>query len=142
MVAMDPAPSSQLLMLSVTKPSTDILVSTHNKYYGSQATNQPTTSTTNPSTESLPPNVIPELKIKPPKGVVDKLTYNTRARAAQNYNIFEDLAQSPSAMSSLEILQNCPSQKHALLSAIGVIDLIDSNLVIFNHTGYVPQLPA
>ena len=62
---------------------------------------------------------MPELTIKPPKGVVHKLTFNPRARAAQHYNIVEDLAQSPSAMSTLEVLQNCPSQRQALLSAIG-----------------------
>ena len=45
-------------------------------------------------------------------------------------------------MSALELLQNCPSQKQALLSAIGGIDPTDSNLVVFNHTGYVPQLPV
>ena len=45
-------------------------------------------------------------------------------------------------MSALEVLQNCPSQKQALLSVIGGIDATDSNLVFFNHTGYVPQLPA
>ena len=28
------------------------------------------------------------------------------------------------------------------MSAIGGIDLIDSNLVVFNHEGYTPQLPA
>ena len=45
-------------------------------------------------------------------------------------------------MSALEVLQNFPSQKQALLSAIGGIDLIDSNLIVFNHRGYVPQLPV
>ena len=90
-----------------------------------------------------PPPVIPELTIKPLKGVIHKSTYNPRARAAKNYNIVEDLAQSPSTMSALEVLQNCPSQKQALLSAIGGIDptdsnLVVSNLVVFNHTGYVP----
>ena len=45
-------------------------------------------------------------------------------------------------MSTLEVLQNCPSQKQALLSAIGGIDPTDSNLVSFNHKGYDPQLPA
>ena len=49
LVATDLASSSQVLMLSVTNPSTYILVSTRNKYYGIQATDQPTTSTTNPS---------------------------------------------------------------------------------------------
>ena len=85
LVATDPAYSSQVLMLSVKKPSIDILVSKHNKDYGSQATDQPTTSTTNLSTESVPPTTIPELTIKPPKGVVHKSTYNTQERAAHNY---------------------------------------------------------
>ena len=43
-------------------------------------------------------------------------------------------------MSTLEVLQNSPSQKKALLSAIGGIDPTDSNLVVFNHVGYTPQL--
>ena len=109
LVATDPAPSSQVLMLSTTKPSQDILVSKRNKYYGSLDTNQPTTSTTNPYNESVPPPVIHELTIKPPKGVVHKLTFNPRAQATQNYNIVEYLALSPSAMSMLEVLQNVPS---------------------------------
>ena len=75
LVATDPAPSSQVLMLSTTKPSLDILESTQNKDYGSLA-DQPTTSTMNPSNESVPPPFIPELTIKPPKGVIHKLTYN------------------------------------------------------------------
>ena len=85
--------------------------------------------------ESVSPTAIPKLTIKPPKGVIHKSTYNPRARADQNYNIVEYLAQSPSIMSSLEVLQNFPSQKHALLSAIGGIDPNDSNLVVLNHTG-------
>src|SRR5260221_78112 len=96
LVATDPTPSSQVLMLSTTKPSQGILVSTWNKYYGSPSTDQPTTLTMNPSNESVPPTVIPELRIKPSKGVIHKSTYNPQARAAQNYNIVEDLAQSPS----------------------------------------------
>ena len=111
MVATDPAPSSQVLMLFVTKPSTDILVSMCNKYYGSPTTDQPITSTMNLSMESIPPTTIPKLTIKPPKGVIHKSTYNPQARATQKYNIVEDLDQSPSAMFTLEVLQNCPSQK-------------------------------
>ena len=45
-------------------------------------------------------------------------------------------------MLTLEVLLNFPSQKKALLSAIGGIDPTDSNLVSFNHKGYDPQLPA
>jgi hypothetical protein len=46
----------------------------------------------------------------PPKGVIQKSTFNPHACAAQNYNIVEDLAQAPSTMSALEILQSCPTQ--------------------------------
>jgi hypothetical protein len=46
----------------------------------------------------------------PPKGVVKKSAFNPHARAAQNYSIVEDLAQAPSAMSALEVLQSCPAQ--------------------------------
>ena len=105
-----------------------------------KATYQPN-SLTKTSLEVVPP-IIPELTIKPPTGVVHKLTFKPCARAAQNYNIVEDLAHSPSAMSTLEVLQNYPSQKQALLSTIGGIDPVDSNLVAFNHKGYEPQLSA
>jgi len=101
-----------------------------------KATDQPSSSTTT-SSEVVPP-IIPKLTIKPPKGVVHKSTFNPHARAAQNYNIVKDLAQSPSTMSTLEVLQNCPSQKKALLSAIGGLYPTDSNLVSFNQKGYEP----
>ena len=66
-----------------------------------KATDQPSSSTTN-STEVVPP-IIPEINIKPPKGVVHKSTFNSHGRAAKNYNIVEDLAQSPFAVSTLEV---------------------------------------
>lgn len=67
-----------------------------------QAIDQPTSSTafsSNPTT-----NVIPtELTIKLPKGIIHKSTFNPRTRVSQNYNIVEDLAQAPSAISTLEV---------------------------------------
>jgi len=45
-------------------------------------------------------------------------------------------------MSTLEVPQNCLSQKQDLLSVIGGIDQTDSNLVFFNHKGYDPRLPT
>jgi hypothetical protein len=45
----------------------------------------------------------------PPKGIIQKLAFNPHAHAAQNYNIVEDLAQAPSTMSALEVLQSCPT---------------------------------
>jgi hypothetical protein len=68
-----------------------------------------------PGLESPPPLETP-LQIKnlepPPrilKGVLKFSTHNPNARASQNYSIVEDLGQTPCAMSSLEVLQMCPS---------------------------------
>lgn len=47
--------------------------------------------------------------IRPPKGELQCTMHNTSARDTQHYNIIKDLAQVPSAMSVLEVLQTCPS---------------------------------
>ena len=102
------------------------------------------TSTTPPPVSGLlqieKPN--PDLIIKPlAKGVLRKSDFNPHARAAQNYNIVEDLAISPSAMPALEVLQSCPAQRKLLLSAIGAVDVQDSNLIIFDLENSTPCLP-
>jgi hypothetical protein len=79
--------------------------------------------------------------LRPPKGVIKKSAFNPHARAAQNYSIVEDLAQAPSAMSALEVLQSCPTQRRALLKAIGGIDPTDTNLIVFNLDDHIPRLP-
>jgi hypothetical protein len=79
----------------------------------------------NGSTSSLPSTTSPpvsngSLQLKKPiydnalctpKGTIWKSTFNPNARAAQNENIVEDMAQAPCAMSTLEVLQHCPSQQ-------------------------------
>jgi hypothetical protein len=77
----------------------------------------------------------------PPKGVVRKSDFNPHARAAQNYSIVEDLAQAPSTMSALEVLQSFPAQRKELLKAIGGIDPTDTNLIIFDLEDHIPRLP-
>ena len=47
-----------------------------------------------------------ELTIKPLKGVIHKYSLNPCLRASQNYNVVEDLAQSPSAILTIEVLYN------------------------------------
>jgi hypothetical protein len=79
--------------------------------------------------------------LRPPKGVVKNLAFNPHARAAQNYSIVEDLAQAPSTMSALEVLQSCPAQRRALLKVIGGIDPTDSNLIVSNLDDHIPRLP-
>jgi len=83
----------------------------------------------------------PDLVVKlPAKGILRKSAFNPHVRAAQNYNIFEDLAISPLAMSALEVLQSCPTQRKLLLSTIGVVDIQDSNLIIFDLENSTPRL--
>jgi hypothetical protein len=65
--------------------------------------------------------------LRPPKSTIRKATFNPSSRAAQNYNIVEDLTQAPCSMSMLEILQHCPSHRRTLLAALGVVDLESSN---------------
>lgn len=86
LVASDNASPSQVLMLSVLKQQNDALILTRNKDYenpqlsNNKANDQPSSWTTT-LTEVVPP-IIPELMIKPPKGVVHKSTFNPHARAA------------------------------------------------------------
>ena len=49
-------------------------------------------------------------------------SHNPNVRVSPNYSIVEDFSQTPCAMSSLEVLQSCPSQSNALLEAIGSMD--------------------
>ena len=75
-----------------------------------------------------------DMILRPPKGVLKRSTHNPNARAAQNYSIVEDLAQAPCAMSALEVLQSCPTQRKALLSAIGAVRSIPEILNLWRFT--------
>ena len=76
----------------------------------------------------------------PSKGTLQH-THNLNAWAAQHYNIIEDLAQALCAMSALEVLQSCPSQRKALLQAIGAVDSADASLLYFDLQNSEPHLP-
>jgi hypothetical protein len=76
----------------------------------------------------------------PPRGVVRKSAFNPHARAAQNYNIVEYPVQSPSTMSSLEVLQSFPAQRKALLKDIDGIDPTNTNSIIFYLEDHILRL--
>ena len=59
---------------------------------------------------------------KMPKGVFKNTFHNPNAMASTNYSVMEDLDQNPYAMSTLEVLQSCPSHFDALLAAIGSME--------------------
>ena len=76
-----------------------------------------------------------------PKGVLKRSGHNPNARATQNYSVVEDLGHTPCAMSALEVLQSCPSQRKALLSALGVNDDNSSSVINFETAGLHPRFP-
>ena len=90
------------------------------------------------------PLTIPNIPLEPfPKMVKGP---NRRAgnysKSAHNYSIVDDLAQSPAAMSALEVLQSCPKQRKALLSALGAVDPIDTRMMAFDLDKATPRLPS
>jgi hypothetical protein len=76
-----------------------------------------------------------------PKGAFKKNSHNPNARVAQNYSLMEDLSQSPYAMSTMEVLQSCPSQRKALLSSLGATEITNSRMIVFEPTNYKTCLP-
>jgi len=156
-VLKDPFPSQDSKMIGSSSNASEepimmmshVRIATRSQDYGSKnpvggkevesSNSNPSTST--PGSDPLQiekPN--PDLVIKPPaKGILQKSAFNPHARVAQNYNIVEDLAISPLAMSALEVLQSCPAQHKLLLSVIGAVDVQDSNLIIFDLENSTPS---
>ena len=59
-----------------------------------------------------------------------------------SYSIMDYLAQTPTAMSGLEVLKTCPTQREALLAALRAIDPSDSKLIIFDIENGEPRMPS
>jgi hypothetical protein len=86
------------------------------------------------------PSAEPPLRI--PRIPLRRNVHNPQARAAHNYSLVDDLAQSPAAMSVLEVLQTFPTQRKSLLSAMGAVDPADTRLITFDLDNCEPRLPA
>jgi hypothetical protein len=76
-----------------------------------------------------------------PKGAFKRASHNPNARAAQNYYVVEDLSQTPCAMSALEVLQSCPAQRKALLTALGSTETCNPGTIMLDTTDLKPRLP-
>jgi hypothetical protein len=76
-----------------------------------------------------------------PKGTFKKASHNPNARVAHNYSVVEDLSQTPCAMSTLEVLQNFPSQRKALLVALGSTETCNSGTIMLDTTNLKPRFP-
>ena len=57
--------------------------------------------------------------LRPPRSTLRKAVFNPNALVAQFYNVVEDLAQEPCVMSTLEVLQSCPTQCKNMLTTLG-----------------------
>jgi hypothetical protein len=76
-----------------------------------------------------------------PKGAFKKASHNPNTRATQNYSVVEDLSQTPCAMSALEVLQSFPSQRKALLAALGSAETCNLGTIMLDTTDLKPHLP-
>jgi hypothetical protein len=76
-----------------------------------------------------------------PKGMFKKYSHNPNTRAAQNYSMVEDLSQTPYAMSALEVLQRCPSQRKSLLATLGSAESCNPKTIMLDMTNLKPHLP-
>ena len=59
-----------------------------------------------------------DMVLRPPKSTLRKDVFNPNARAAQFYNVVEDLAQAPCVMSNLEVLKNLSYTTQKLVNCI------------------------
>jgi hypothetical protein len=55
--------------------------------------------------------------------------------------VVEDLSQTPCAMSTLEVLQSCPPQRKALLTALGSTETCNPGTIMLDTTNLKPRLP-
>ena len=101
-------------------------------------------STGSPKSSSIIPLTIEkpnlDMVLCPPKSTLRKAIFNPNSWA-QFYNVVEDLSQAPCAMSTLEVLQSCPTQRKNLLMALAALDPDNTNLIHFNIENYKSRLP-
>jgi hypothetical protein len=123
----------------------EILLQKHIHQYSAPPKSTPTTSEVVPVTTRQPlmiprPNIEPPLFI--PRIPLRWNVNNPQARVAHNYSLVNDLAQSPTAMSVLEVLQTCPTQWKSLLSSLGAVDPANTRLNTFDLDCGEPRLLA
>ena len=68
--------------------------------------------------------------------------HNPNARAAHNEFFFEEIAQSPCSISSMEVLQYCPGQRKELFSSTRVVDPFNVTLVTLDIYQLTCRIPS
>jgi hypothetical protein len=135
-------PADQTILLTSEE---EILLQTRNRQYPPMAESAPPSLETNPIPTG-PSLMIPRPSAEPPLRIpripLRRNVHNPQARAAHNYSLVDDLAQSPAAMLVMEVLQTCPTQRKSLLSALGAVDPADTRFITFDLDRCEPHLPT
>ena len=90
----------------------EVLLQTHSRQYNAPSKSPPIPLETTPAPTG-PPLMIPHPNTETPLRIpcipLCRNVYNPQARAAHNYSLVDDLAQSPATMLVLEVLKTCPT---------------------------------
>jgi hypothetical protein len=125
-------PSYRTILLTSEE---EIVLQIGNCQYHTPAESPPIPPETNPRPSTEPPLRITRIPLH-------RNVHNPQARETHNYSLVDDLVQSPTAISVLEVLQTCPIQRKSLLSALGAVDPTDTRLITFDLDSREPHLPA
>jgi hypothetical protein len=120
------------------KGSVDITTRTHE--YRMKNTSEKGKEAENPPLPLHIEKTLGETMTRIPKGAFNKYSHNPNARVAQKYSVVEDLSQTPSAMSGLEVLQSYPFQRKALLVSLGSAETCNPGMIVLDMTNLKPRL--
>jgi hypothetical protein len=137
-----PSPSSNNpTSVNVYMVRGDAFISTRAHDYSKPSTSEKGKEVELPSLPLQIEKMLGEKMTRIPKGMFKKASHNPNARATQNYSMVEDLSQTPCAMSTLEVLQSYPSQRKALLIALGSTETCNPGTIMLDTTDLKPRLP-
>jgi hypothetical protein len=106
----DPSsPANNPTSMNVYMVRGDAFISTRAHDYSKPSTSKKGKEVELPSLPLQIEKMLGETMTHIPKGAFKKASHNPNARATQNYSMVEYLSQTPCVMSSLEVLQSCPS---------------------------------
>jgi hypothetical protein len=125
---------------SIFLTNEEIHLQTCSRQYSTPLDSTSTTSETRPAPIGQP-LMIPRPNAEPIPRIPQRNVHNPHAQAA-HYSLVDDLSQSPAAISVLEVLQTCPSQRKSLISALGALDTADTQLITIGSDNGEPRLPA
>jgi hypothetical protein len=91
----------------------------------------------------IPFNAFPYIggHISPSSPSLGGLHQQSAEQPAHMSSVVEDLSQTPCAMSALEVLQSCPTQRKALLIALGSTETCNLSTIMLDTTNLKPRLP-